>query len=81
VVEATGNGRVYSWVTARVAMTTASAADVPYAVAVVELDEGCRVLGRLREIDAVACDMPVRLVVAVPRRADPYLEFVRVDAR
>jgi uncharacterized OB-fold protein len=80
VVEATGRGRVYSWITARVAMTTAGA-DVPYAVAVVELDEGCRVLGRMREIDDVACEMPVRIVVTAPRTGDRHLEFVRADVR
>jgi len=80
VVEAAGRGRVYSWVTARAAVTTAAAADVPCSVAVVELDEGCRVLGRMRAIDDVACEMPVRIVVAAPRAGDPYLEFVRADA-
>lgn len=80
VVEATGTGRVYSWVTVRVGMTTASVGDVPYAVAVVQLDEGCRVLGRMREIDEVACEMPVQVVVAPARAGDPHLEFVRADA-
>lgn len=79
VITAAGTGRVYSWVTVRTAMTPDLAADVPYAVAVVQLDEGCRVLGRLRDIVAVECDMPVRVVVA-PRTGDPYLEFVRTDA-
>jgi uncharacterized OB-fold protein len=79
VVEAAGTGRVYSWVTARVAVT-ADAADVPYAVAVVQLDEGCRVLGRLREIDDVACEMAVRVVVASGRAGASHLEFVRAGA-
>ncbi len=76
-MEAAGSGRVYSWVTARVALT---AADVPYAVAVVELDEGCRVLGRMRVVDDIACEMPVRIVVAAAGGGDSHLEFVRADA-
>jgi uncharacterized OB-fold protein len=80
VVEAKGAGRVYSWITVRVAMTDAALGAVPYAVAVVQLDEGCRVLGRLRTIEGVACEMPVEVVVAPPRAGDPYLEFVRSGA-
>ncbi len=80
VVEAAGTGRVYSWITVRVAMTAAAAADVPYAVAVVELAEGCRVLGRMRTIDDVACDAPVQVVVATPGAGDPHLEFVRAKS-
>jgi hypothetical protein len=78
IVESAGTGRVYSWVGVRVAMTPASSGDVPYAVAVVELDEGCRVLGRMRELDGVACEMPVQAVVRRPAD-DPYLEFARAD--
>ena len=77
VIEATGTGRVYSWITVRAALSAAAAGDVPYAVAVVELDEGCRVLGRMRDIDEVACEMPVEVAVAPARPGDPYLEFVR----
>lgn len=79
VITAVGTGRVYSWVTVRQALTPEAAADVPYAVAVVELAEGCRVFGRLRDIDRVECEQPVRIVVASGRDG-PVLEFVRVDA-
>jgi uncharacterized OB-fold protein len=77
VVEAAGTGRIYSWITVRVALTDPPARDIPYAVAVVELDEGCRVLGRMRTIDDdLACEMPVHVVVAPPRSGAHHLEFV-----
>ncbi len=79
IVAAAGTGRVYSWVTVRQALTPAAVSEVPYAVAVVELAEGCRVLGRLHDIDGVACEQPVRVVVS-SGADEPYLEFVRVDA-
>ena len=78
IVAATGTGRVYSWVTVRHALAPAAAGEIPYAVAVVELAEGCRVLGRLHDIDGVVCEQPVRVVV-VSGADEPYLEFVRVD--
>src|SRR5262245_3127539 len=42
-----GLGRIYSWATIHVALHPAFAADVPYTVVVVELDEGPRIFGRL----------------------------------
>jgi len=48
-VEAAGRGRVYSWVRVHRAFSESHAADVPYSIGVVELDEGCRVLGRIEQ--------------------------------
>jgi uncharacterized OB-fold protein len=42
-----GRGRVYSWVGVRRALTPAFAAEVPYTIATVELEEGARAFGRL----------------------------------
>ena len=42
-----GRGRVYSWIRVRIAMDPAFERDVPYSIAVVELEEGPRVVGRL----------------------------------
>jgi uncharacterized OB-fold protein len=47
VVRATGAGRVYSWITVHRAFDERWAADVPYTVAVVELEERCRVYARV----------------------------------
>jgi len=46
-VESPATGVVYSFVRVHRAFSAEFAADVPYTVAVVELDEGCRMLGRI----------------------------------
>jgi uncharacterized OB-fold protein len=46
-VEASGGGTIYSWVRVHRAADPALAADVPYTVVAVDLDEGCRMFGRL----------------------------------
>jgi len=37
-------------------------------------------LGRMRDIDAPACELPVQVVVAAPHTGDPCLEFVPAGA-
>ncbi|HEX4018963.1 MAG TPA: zinc ribbon domain-containing protein [Frankiaceae bacterium] len=56
-VTASGGGRVYSWIVVHRALGTITEADVPCTLATVELDEGCRVLGRLSGDARV--DLPV----------------------
>ena len=46
-VTASGRGRVYSWIVVHRPLGTITEADLPCTLATVELDEGCRVLGRL----------------------------------
>ena len=60
-VDAAGTGRVYSWVTVHRALDDAHAVDVPYTIATVELDEGCRVFARL---DAPPATVTADLAVA-----------------
>jgi uncharacterized OB-fold protein len=48
-----GRGRIYSWVKVHIAMDPAFENDVPYSIAVVELEEGPRVVGRLLEGEGV----------------------------
>jgi uncharacterized OB-fold protein len=47
VAEAAGTGVIYSWVVVHRAFDPAFAAEVPYTIATVTLDEGPRVIGRL----------------------------------
>jgi uncharacterized OB-fold protein/ABC-type spermidine/putrescine transport system permease subunit II len=63
-IEATGRGRVYSFVVFHRVYHPAFEADVPYAVAIVELDEGPRLLANIIGIaaDDVRCDMRVQAV-------------------
>lgn len=58
-----GRGRVYSWTVTHQAMHPAFAAEVPYAVLVVELDEGVRMVGRLR--DLLPADLELSLSVEI----------------
>jgi uncharacterized OB-fold protein len=59
-----GRGKVFSFVTFHRVYHPAFAGEVPYAVALVELDEGPRLLSNIVGVkpDAVACEMPVRVV-------------------
>src|SRR4051812_13885110 len=62
--DATGLGRVYSWVVVHKAYDPAFAGEIPYVIVTVDLDEGARVVGRLVGArDALAADARV---VAVP---------------
>ena len=63
-VEASGRGRVFSWIVVRHPTPKDIYADeVPYAVALVELEEGCRITGNLVgvDVDAITADMPVQV--------------------
>jgi hypothetical protein len=63
-VEASGKGRVFSWIVVRHPVPKDVYADeVPYAVALVTLDEGCRMVANLVgvDVDAIEADMPVKV--------------------
>jgi uncharacterized OB-fold protein len=53
LVDTTGQGTVYSWVTVRRALDPAFVDSVPYTVVVVDLDDGGRINGRLLDDDPV----------------------------
>ncbi len=57
----TGRGRVFTWTVVHQAMHPAFASEVPYAVLVVEMDEGVRVAANLRggALDELRLDLPV----------------------
>lgn len=50
-VEASGQGRIYSWVVAHTAFDPRFADEVPYPIVAVELQEGVRLFGRYRGSD------------------------------
>ena len=58
-------GRVFTWTVSHRAFDPAFADAVPYAVVVVELDEGPRVVCNLRDLDVseLALDLPVDIVI------------------
>jgi hypothetical protein len=59
-----GRGRVYSWTITHQAPIRAFASRVPYAVLVVELEEGVRMVSGLVEagLDVLRLDLPVEVV-------------------
>ena len=63
-IEASGKGRVYSWVVVHQRFHPAFEADRPYNVAVVELEEGPRLLTNLVDVEneEIRPDMPVEVV-------------------
>lgn len=64
-VEASGKGTVFSWIVVRHPVPRDVYADeVPYVVALIALDEGCRMTGNLIEIapEDVRAGMPVEIV-------------------
>ncbi len=65
-----GTGRLFSWTVTHRPTDPAFAAHVPYAVAVVELDEGPRLVGNLvgLRVEDLQLDLPVR--VLLDRRSD-----------
>ena len=71
--EMSGNGTVYSFVVYHRVYHPAFADKVPYVVAVVDLDEGPRIISNVTgvPVDAVVCDMPVQVVYVEQR--DGYL--------
>lgn len=57
-VSASGHGRIYSWIVVHRPLGSIPEDALPCTIATVELDEGCRVLGRLLNGRA-AIDLPV----------------------
>ena len=77
--EASGRGRIYSFVVYHRVYHPAFERDVPYTVAIIELDEGPRLLANIvgTPPDAIRCDMRVR--VAFEERGDQTIpQFVVV---
>ena len=63
-IEASGKGRVFSFVTYQRLYNKGWEGEIPYVVALIELEEGPRMLSNLTGIDPkdVACDMAVKVV-------------------
>jgi len=63
-IEATGRGKVYTYTIVNRPPTVRFQEDVPYVVALIELEEGVRMMSNVVGIDpeAVRIDMPVEVV-------------------
>lgn len=62
--ESSGRGTLFSWTVCHQAMHPGFADEVPYAVAVVELEEGVRMVSGLRDVpfDSLTLDLPLKVV-------------------
>jgi len=61
-LESRATGRIYSWIVVHRALAGLGPDDVPRTIATVELDEGCRVIGRVAGGGEPAIDQRVRPV-------------------
>lgn len=68
--ESSGRARLYSWTVTHQAMLPQFASEVPYVVAVVELEEGPRMVSRLRDVDAASLRLGLPLEVMFVRLND-----------
>lgn len=68
-MDASGRGRIYTFTVCRIAAAPAFEAALPYAVALVELDEGVRLLANI-----VDCDI-ARIAIGAP----VAVRFERID--
>lgn len=62
--EISGKGTIYSWTVIHHPIDKRLASEVPFTIALVELEEGPRVAGRLTGCDSqqLKCGMPVRII-------------------
>ena len=63
-IKASGRGKIYSYMVVYSYQPQAFAEDVPYVVAIIDLDEGVRMMSNVVECDPemVRCDMDVTVV-------------------
>jgi hypothetical protein len=69
-VEASGRGAVHSWTVAHHAFHPGFVGDLPYVLAIVDLEEGVRALGRLRDVPPAEIRIGLPVQFAVEQRAD-----------
>jgi uncharacterized OB-fold protein len=67
---ATGRGQVYSWTITHRPLDPGFADEVPYAVLVVEMEEGPRVVGNLRELEPSELSLGLAVEVVFEPVAD-----------
>ena len=81
-IDSSGRGRVYSWIVATHPVDPLLADQVPYLVAMIDLDEGVRVVGNIDgcEPEQVFADMPVVLYFPDPTEDGFRVPNFRADA-
>ena len=80
--ESRGLGMLYSWTVAHLPMHPAFTKDVPYIVAIVELQEGVRMVSRLSDIENDQLKLGFELEVFFPHKTnEPVLPYFRPRTR
>ena len=78
---ASGRGRVHTYATIQRTPNAEFAADCPYVLAIIELDEGPRMTARIiGQVDGIACDQRVHAVFAPADQAGVIPNFA-LDSR
>ena len=73
-----GRGSIFSWTVTHQSPHPAFAAEAPFAIVVVEMDEGVRMVSRLRGIEPQAIELGQRVEVELERVTDEVaLPYVR----
>ena len=67
---ASGRGHVYTWTVTHQALVPGWADEVPYAVVVVELEEGVRLVSAVREVAPSALKIGMEVEVAFAKASD-----------
>jgi uncharacterized OB-fold protein len=67
---ASGRGRVFTWTVTHQALHPAYAEDVPYALLVVEMDEGVRMVSSLRDLPPADLELGLPVEVVFERRSE-----------
>ena len=75
-----GRGTVYSYTVVHRAPLEAFKADVPYVLAIIELEEGARAMMNVRDVDPAAMQigLPVEIFFEPTREGEPPLPQARV---
>ncbi len=81
-VESKGTGSIHSFTVIRRAPMAAFAPSVPYVIALIELDEGPRMMANVRGADALSTRIDDRVKVIFEDRGDGAMipQFVRLEA-
>jgi uncharacterized OB-fold protein len=80
-IEASGRGRVHSWTVAHHPFHPGFKGDLPYIVALVDLDEGVRMNAQMRGVTPgeMRMDMPVRVTFERTGEGWTLPAFVRAE--
>jgi len=70
--QSAGRGHLYSWTVTHQAMLPQFASEVPYVVAVVELDEGVRMVSQLRGVETDELEIGIPLELYFERFEDDF---------